>query len=463
MSARFAFGAVVLLGLAGVYACVCGVAMTWDGSYQFAHTLIAQTPYYYGTRFHSFVFWQPLVLAERFTDNLTVLETLYGLPFALAPAAGLLLSWWVVRRHAPGLALWAVFGVAVAPLPGQVFLINDSIVQQHLFWPIFLALIVPGRLTRAQSVVLTALSAFQLSHPIGVVLALGGAGAAGLLAVGDSRHRRRYVVRSAMAAGLAALALAKLVKFPDAYAGQEFTWASASSHWHAGVSGWPLVGLAFMWAAGALALAPTGLHPREHARGRRLMMLAAGAVIVGCVVWAIWAADPRRWPWASEYRRWLVPLTVPFFAMAFVECWVRARRDGATDLPEPQRRSRGALALGLAGVFAVVFSVQSTAWRALTNRLASAVAAHDGPLLVGDDLAWARGTPLYHWSLPAYVVVVQGKRPSKFLALNATDEAALRTDPPAVPLAPGERRTPEPGPAGWFDFRPLVRGLSTSH
>ena len=61
----------------------------------------------------------------------------------LAPVVGVLVSWWVVRRHAPGLILWALFGILAAPLPGQIFVINDSIFQQHLFWPIFLAMFVP--------------------------------------------------------------------------------------------------------------------------------------------------------------------------------------------------------------------------------------------------------------------------------------------------------------------------------
>src|SRR5207302_3210707 len=104
---------------------------------QLCCTLIHQYPYAYFGRLHSHFLWLPTAWAARHTANVWVLQMVYGLPFCLAPAAGLLLSWWFVRRRAPRLIMWAAFGVAAAPLPGQVFIINDSILQQHLFWPVF--------------------------------------------------------------------------------------------------------------------------------------------------------------------------------------------------------------------------------------------------------------------------------------------------------------------------------------
>jgi hypothetical protein len=69
-----------------------------------------------------------------------------------------------VRRDAPQLAVWAVFGIAAAVLPGQAFAINDSIFQLHLFWPVFLGLMMP--LNPAKLVAILFLSIFQLSHQI---------------------------------------------------------------------------------------------------------------------------------------------------------------------------------------------------------------------------------------------------------------------------------------------------------
>src|SRR5205085_6855487 len=113
------------------------------------------------------------------------------LPFTLAPAVGVALSWWIVRRQAPYLIIWPIFGICAATLPGQIFIINDSIFQQHVFWPVFMSVFVT--LSFPQVAMLAAVVVFQYSHAIGIVL-LGGASVSGaLLAVFDSGNRGRLV------------------------------------------------------------------------------------------------------------------------------------------------------------------------------------------------------------------------------------------------------------------------------
>src|SRR5436305_328500 len=90
---RLAISAVGLLTLTGIFACCCDAPMIWDGAYQFSFSLIRQRPYFYLTRFHSYVLWLPMVYLSHFTDNLTLLKFAYGLPFTLAPAFSVLVSW----------------------------------------------------------------------------------------------------------------------------------------------------------------------------------------------------------------------------------------------------------------------------------------------------------------------------------------------------------------------------------
>lgn len=170
-SERPAWLLTLTLAAAGLFACFCKLPLIWDGAYQFNRTLLLDSAYYYPPRFHSWIVWQPLVLAMRFTDNVTLLQAIYGMPFLLAPALGLILSWWVIRRHAPHLLVWVVFGVAAGPLPGQVFAINDTILQQHLFWPVFVGVLMP--LSIRQRVVLTFLALMQLSSRRGSPTASG--------------------------------------------------------------------------------------------------------------------------------------------------------------------------------------------------------------------------------------------------------------------------------------------------
>src|SRR5580698_8308894 len=103
MSSRFVYVVAALLALTAGYACWCKAPLIWDGAYQFNWTLINQRPYHYLTRFHTLLLWWPTVWASHFTTNVGILQTVYGLPFLLAPLVGLTFSWWLVHQAKPHL------------------------------------------------------------------------------------------------------------------------------------------------------------------------------------------------------------------------------------------------------------------------------------------------------------------------------------------------------------------------
>ena len=460
-ASRWVYASVLVLAIAGVFTCACDTPMIWDGSYQFCFSLIRQQPYFYLTRFHSYILWGPMVGLSHVTQNLTILKWAYGLPFTLAPAFSVLASWWVVRKRAPWLIVWAIFGAAAAPLPGQIFIINDSIFQQHMFWPVFLGLLV--HLEWPQVGVLVLLTAFQFSHQIGLVLLGGGAGAAALVAMRDRQNRNELLIKAALFATLAVFALGKILLKPDSYAQREFTWARAHEAWRWGVEGYPLRGIEFMWAAGVCVLLYGTLHGTRWVSHRRVLRFgAAFGVFAALVTWTIWAHKSTLWSTAVNYRRWVVPLTVPFYLMAFVDQWMRLRQ------PAPGFgwvRVRLPIGLAVTGVFAIVLSVQSIVWVRLTHHLVRSVETYPRALVPWDDVAqWAKDTPLYHWGTTSYVFVLEGRQPRK-LVLDPEPggvESQLRIidgNPPRVPLSWFTPVDPEPGPAGWFDFRPLVREI----
>ena len=261
-SDRFIGAIALILTLTAVYSCWCTTPLIYDGSSQFAATLYWQRPFAYLSRFHTLLLWQPVVWLSRLTDNTYALVMVYGLPFLLAPVIGLLVSWWVVRRHAPGLILWAVFGTLAAPLPGQIFVINDTIFQQHLFWPIYVAMFVP--LTWPKRVVLAVLVVFQFPHQVGAVLLTGAAGAGAIAALfeRDRVRRRQVLTKAGVVLALAVLAWAKVYvtslpgnPYFDPYAAEEMQRESLRQRWIGGVAGMPLYGQIAMWAAAALAFA----------------------------------------------------------------------------------------------------------------------------------------------------------------------------------------------------------------
>ena len=455
---RLAYGAVTILAIAGVLTCWCDTPMIWDGAYQFCFSLIQQRPYFYLTRFHSYILWTPMVWLSHVTSNLAVLKMAYGLPFTLAPAASVLMSWWVVRRRAPHLIIWAIFGSAAAQLPGQIFIINDSIFQQHMFWPVFLGLLVP--LDWPQMIALLFLAVFQFSHQIGFVLLTGGAGAAALLALGNREFRGQYLIKAAVAFVLAMLAVWKIFHFPDSYAQREFTWEAARNAWRWGVEGYPLRGLELMWAAGGCIVLIRLLRgTRWDEYHAPLAILSLLCAIAGAVIWIIWAADAHKWTTAANYRRWVVPLSVPFYLFAFLDTFFRTGPSADVARPPAVR-----VGLFVSVTFAIVLSIQSIVWMRLTRRLMRDVETHPAAIVPWRTISWTADTALYHWGTASYVFVLEGRTPRHLvLDPDAPDSrkqlVILSQQPPAIPLSSFTAVKPTPGPAGWFDFRPMLRTI----
>jgi hypothetical protein len=470
MRSRFVYGIAALLTLTGVYSCWCGTPMIWDGAYQLSYTLVQQKPYVYLTRFHTWFLWWPVVWASHYTSDLKLLSMAYGLPFLLAPVVGLLASWWFVRRTAPSLMIWAIFGICIAPLPGQIFIINDSVFQQHLFWPIYLAAFVP--LTRPQKLLFASLVVFQFVHQIGLVLLLGATIAALLLAWRNPAHRSAILRRAYVFAGLTLAVGVKVFltslsahrETYDSYAAHEFTWQAARDRWLSGVSGLPFRGLILMALASIFVFIHGAMGQSSLRFLRRgVAALAALLVLAGAARWVVWASDEHIWSEALDYRRWLVPLTVPWYALALLESLIQ--KPAATAEPGvivPPRTDvlsfRAALGCGLASLFAAVIIIQSTLFASMTRRLALEVRRYPGVLIPFGEMTWTHHTPLSHWSTASYVLLLQGKTPAKLMGESQYFER-LWENPPVVQLDMYNYFGPQPGPRGWFDLRPLIHSL----
>ncbi len=429
--------------------CWFNAPLIWDGSYQLCRTLIDQHPFFYYTRFHSYPLWWPVVWLSRVTDNLHALVFAFGLPFCLTPAVSLLLSWWFVRRTAPWLILWATLGTYATALPGQMFLINDSIFQQHLFWPFYLGLFVP--LTPLQIAVLVILAAFQLSHPLGGLLLLGAAIATASLAILDIPNRRRWLARTLLVLGLCIAAWGKILLWPDPYAYQEASFQMARSRFHDGVLGWPVIGIVCIWLC-ALCAWCAGKHSTNGSLRRKLRLCAAAALVFAGLALIIWAAEPQRWASAINYRRWAAPLTLPVFALAFFETLNPPRDAGLLS------RSRSRLMLGCGLVFAVVLSWQALTWSNLTRRLMSEVGSRSGPLVTFESLQSPHSTALDHWSIASLVLISQGRNPTK-LVLTSASITALDGPAPKLELGSWDLQPIRPGRVDWFDFSSILEQL----
>ncbi|MEO6786982.1 MAG: hypothetical protein ABI318_12690 [Chthoniobacteraceae bacterium] len=461
-----------LLFAAALVACACGLPLMWDGAYQLAVSLVEQKPYFYQTRFHSWLLWWPCVALSRATGSLTALTFAFGLPFIAAPALSLWLSWRVVRKHRPELITWAAFGVAIAGLPGQAFVINDSIWQQTMFWPVFLGALVP--VSKRGKLVLGALALFQLSHQAGVLLLLVATLATLAAEMPTPKAIHAQLGKFVPLAMLLLLAVAKAVwvaipalsgALHDSYAAQRMSWDEICTTFRDGVLGPPLYGLLAMWFA---AFSP-------FAQSRTVRRIGFVAILAAGVLWAWWAAEPARWAGAINYRRWVVPAALPFMFAAFVATrhalQAPVALTGGVTVAKPEmhvafrfaapkpRTDFYALAPLVGLVFCVVITLQSLGWRRLVTRLTTEIARDARSVVPRDAVPWVARTPMDHWSMTALVALHEGQQPKKYLAFNAQASATLREG--KIWLGDGHSIPASPGPAGWFDHRPLLERLAS--
>jgi hypothetical protein len=430
----------------GAAACAVwsSAALSWDGAYMLYKALDDGAPFIpLGSRHVHAVLQAPAVAARLAgVGNFAVLRALFVAPFALAPFAGLLLAWQIVRVRRPELFVWPVISVTLANLPGAFFLVSEGPIAVALFWPVVLALLV-GPISRAQlaGVVVAALLVL-LSHPIAAPLFAG----AGLLAL-FLRARRGPSGAPGWPVGALFLALAAaraLVPLGDYetrnLSVQAFTTAIRASTW-----GWPRVSLA-MTAGVTILLAA---HPRVLARlapgASRLPVpvLATALALAAGAAMAPWASDPARWASALNYRFAMNVLSAGFLILATIE-GIHPPALSANDAAWMLRARRGAI--GAAGIaFLLLFALEGRSWRELCHRFAGDVESASGSCVSLSELPSTPGTALTHWGTPSLAIVLQGREPRRLALFDGGCAALARGGD--VPLAPWDSR---PADRGWF-------------
>ncbi|MEA3187568.1 MAG: hypothetical protein QOD99_1398 [Chthoniobacter sp.] len=434
IDAKLVWFSILSLAVAGLTACASDLALIWDGGAQFCFTLYHGEPYSYAARFFTLILWKPVIWAAHWTRNLATLRFLYGLPLCLAPAVSATLAWWMVKRTRPDLFPWALLGISAASIPVQCFVINESIFQLNMFWPVFLGMLVP--LDRARALVIACLLVFQFSHPQGLLLL--SAVAAGLALLGNRRRNDDWSVfrkRALWMAATALVCLLKIVVFPDPEAAHQANPLEVLILFWQGLAGWPLAGWLFLVAAVWCS--------RELERKWLASVLLVAAA---CACWW-WAADPVCWAKALDARRFVPFLAAPFFFGA----WFAVKRESRWRIPAgPLWRCATAAAV----IFSATLGLQAFGWHRLRARLLTQLEADPRVAIPVEDFSWMRGGPGDHWGLGAQVIASLGGRK---LVLDQAGRAAIGREPPLVALGYDAWIAETPGVLGWFDFRETIR------
>ena len=117
----------------------------------------------------------------------------------------------------------------------------------------------------------------------------------------------------------------------------------------------------------------------------------------------------------------------------------------------------------LAAVFAAVIGLQSVIFNYAARRMMTELNADRRLVVPREEMAWISSSPLSHWATSSYAMVLQGKEPKKLLLDPEADPRWLFSDPPLIPLAYFVLLDPLPGPAGWYDHRPLIDAIHSAY
>jgi len=434
---RAALAAVAVVAAAGLVATWARAALSWDGSYFLFAALQRQEPFVLHGRVTSALPQWPVVLASRVTDDLGVLSAVFTAGFAAVPALALLACWVVTRRSRRDLFVWGAIGIGLVTLPGQLFLVSESLAAAQLSWPLVLwSASGAARRHAALAAALAGLVVFL--HPVATGFLLI---AATVLAALGWRDPGRRTWAWACAGGLAAAAVLRVVVLGGSrYEGEAFDLFWFATWFRRAVWGLPLVAVA---AAFVLGVALLLLRRRA---GGPAGAIAGAALAVSAAALVAWALR-GDWDYALDYRVWGALLTAPFLLLAGIDAlWSR---------PEaPVGRARRVLPVLCALVFAVVLTVQSLQWRSTLLAFTADVGALPAPCAENRDLPSVDGTPLWHWGTRALSLVVQGRAPTRIVAGDGVGCADL-VDGAPLPISPHDL-TARTG--GWFDLRAISGG-----
>lgn len=385
----------------------CLAALVWDGSGYLFNALQEGAPLIAHHRWSNYpVLWLVGQAGDWVGDPLS-LAVLYGLLLAVTPAGALALVFFYLRGRLAALRVWAVLGILLVALPGQICVMSEATLLVQAFWPV-LAILAAG-LPAGGMVWLAVLTAYLFFlHPLAAPLFALAAASCGWVAwVDRSRRAAGWMVVFAVTA-VGRLVFAVMTASP--YEVGEFAWQPNFDAARGALYGFPTLMLAGTLVMGAAALAMAfGWLP--SGRGRRWFRWSAiGVAAVGC----LWAASPDLWAGALGYRRFVLLFSLPMFA-GFGSHWWGLRAGRVV-------KGAGSWSLAWPAVaFSLVLVVQSVVWRVEVERFANDLAGAPNRLVSKADVRWIEQRPLDHWGSSFLAIFVQGREPRAMFSIDAND------------------------------------------
>ncbi len=386
-----------------IIAALCLASLTNDGAYYLVRLLqegAACVPHH---RWLDHVIQAPILWALPWAPSPAALARVQGLVCSAVPLLSLAACLAMLRGPQAPLRMWAVFGILLAPLPGQIVMVGEVTQALQAGW-VVLAFVWCGCPWHWAPVALLAGIALDGLHPVSMALyGFAAATALGLALAAPGPGRRRL-------AGWGALfALATLAKGLEvALLATDYERANlAANAWlgeaFSGLLLSPFAALLPAYAAAALEFrsAWTGKPaPAALARWRK------GLWLVALALGLLYGLVPGGWAGSLCYRKFGILATAPLALLAGLEAWRLCK--GAA-LP-----ARTAAPVWPALLFAVTMSAMSLSWAGLCGVFEKSLAASPAPVHTQEALPRiARESALNHWGTTALSLLLQGWSPEK--------------------------------------------------
>lgn len=437
---RIFFGAIIF---ALSVAAISGAVLAWDGSFQFLSALASQSPYIPHNRLMVLFPQGLLLLISQVTHSFIVLQSLFGLVYVAITVTSLYVSWLILRERAPWLFIWVAFGLGLGTLPGQFPMYSEATLVVHLFWPLFLIMLLYAPEEYIVLAVVLSGAIFFL-HPFAA--ALFGLLAIQSYALGLLRKEQRYRIWlwSFLFVMLTATSVVRFALARTGYETEQISLTVIRDTFALAVYGLPLWALGLGYLAALFTFAAGVIDAK---RNQTLVYachaMTASAIVASGALLLVWASDALLWRYALGFRTWTLFVSLPFLGLAMVEGLRSVDRD------QWHRRLRSVQAIAL--VFLAVIFAQSIVWAGITNRLRAFIAASSTSCISASSIEWLIDTPLYHPSVTTYSLVIQGDAPSKVVLFeNSCEDLGTQN---GVPVGNwGEI----PWQSTWFDLSKLA-------
>lgn len=436
-----------------LFAALSGAPLSYDGSYVLFSVLDKHEAYTPHNRLLHILLQSPVLAASSFTADLAMLRMIFGLSYAVIPFLSLLVSWWIVRAHCRPLFVWPSLAIGLGTLPAQFVFISEAMMVTQLAWPIVLSILTP---LSSFNIIVTLLFSIAIffAHPYAIVIL---AFCWGLAAFKYISPKGRSLITLVLIVFLAGLAMLRYLMLEQGYETERISLQTLYTSLRSSVYGLPLVALLLVWFAAALIfLGPTLDRPfyRRFIGALRFAQLVV--VIAAGFVLLMWAREVRLLALTLGFRFWLLIGAAPFLVCGAIEGF-RSGGDFGSNLGD-EWLSRVRIVRVSGVVFLLVVAAQSTLWFDLTERLKQTLAQSPYPCVSRQAIEWLDKTPLNHWSITSYSVVLQGKVP-RTLVLNEDWCAEARLSR-TVRVADWDVR--EAG-KGWFELKgaPAPRDVSS--